>query len=195
MVSDDASTNPAAAVAVVASRLFGTQITSDALVRPGQAIHRSKSHYAPPAKIRLEATSLADGEAGLDFGGVLQVSFLNGSIILHAERQIYARDDQFPHIMQIRCACGGQSSTTLSGLWSWMTASCRMLNEGRYPADVRTLLHLELVNVLNQTVNYRLDEFRIVSRAIGKITRLNRLPNLCCAGLLCRAMLHWTSCN
>jgi hypothetical protein len=75
-----------------------------------------------------------------------------------------------------------------------MTASCRMLNEERYPADVRTLLHLELVNVLNQTVNYRLDEFRIVSRAIGKMTRLNRLTNLCCAGL-CRAMLHWTSCN
>jgi L-threonylcarbamoyladenylate synthase len=28
-----------------------------------------QSHYAPHAKIRLEATSLADGEAGLDFGG------------------------------------------------------------------------------------------------------------------------------
>jgi L-threonylcarbamoyladenylate synthase len=29
-----------------------------------------KSHYAPRAKLRLEAASLAEGEAGLDFGGI-----------------------------------------------------------------------------------------------------------------------------
>ena len=39
MVSDDASTNPAAAVAVVASRLFGTQITSDAVI--GESLERA----------------------------------------------------------------------------------------------------------------------------------------------------------
>ena len=39
MVSDDASTNPAAAVAGVASRLFGTQITSDAVI--GESLERA----------------------------------------------------------------------------------------------------------------------------------------------------------
>jgi ATP-dependent helicase YprA (DUF1998 family) len=39
MVSDDASTDPAAAVAVVASRLFGTKITSDAVI--GESLERA----------------------------------------------------------------------------------------------------------------------------------------------------------
>ena len=30
----------------------------------------SQSHYAPPAKLRLEAATLHNGEAGLDFGGI-----------------------------------------------------------------------------------------------------------------------------
>ncbi len=30
----------------------------------------SRSHYAPRAKLRLEAVALDDGEAGLDFGGI-----------------------------------------------------------------------------------------------------------------------------
>lgn len=39
MVSDDASTDPAASVAVVASRLFGTQITSDGVI--GESLERA----------------------------------------------------------------------------------------------------------------------------------------------------------
>lgn len=37
-----------------------------ALLAPGML----KSHYAPRANLRLEAASLAEGEAGLDFGGI-----------------------------------------------------------------------------------------------------------------------------
>ena len=39
MVSDDASTDPAASVAIVASRLFGTQITSDGVI--GESLERA----------------------------------------------------------------------------------------------------------------------------------------------------------
>ena len=39
---------------------------SDAIIAPGQLA----SHYAPRAALRLDASALRDGEAGLDFGGV-----------------------------------------------------------------------------------------------------------------------------
>ena len=39
MVSDDANADPAASVALVASRLFGTQVTSDAVI--GESLERA----------------------------------------------------------------------------------------------------------------------------------------------------------
>jgi DEAD/DEAH box helicase len=52
MVSDDASANPAASVAVVASRLFGTEITSDAVI--SESLERATD---PSIKLK----SLGDG--------------------------------------------------------------------------------------------------------------------------------------
>jgi L-threonylcarbamoyladenylate synthase len=50
----------------VLGRPLAAPENDDALRAPGMLI----SHYAPRARVRLEATSLEEGEAGLDFGGL-----------------------------------------------------------------------------------------------------------------------------
>jgi L-threonylcarbamoyladenylate synthase len=45
---------------------LGESLGSGPVRSPGM----SQSHYAPRAKLRLEAASLDNGEAGLDFGGI-----------------------------------------------------------------------------------------------------------------------------
>jgi L-threonylcarbamoyladenylate synthase len=50
---------------VLARTLADAEAESDAPIAPGQLV----SHYAPRAKLRLDALSLLPGEAGLDFGG------------------------------------------------------------------------------------------------------------------------------
>jgi hypothetical protein len=54
MVSDDASSDPAAAIATVASRLFGTQITSDGVI--GESLERATS---PSISLKSLGDSLA----------------------------------------------------------------------------------------------------------------------------------------
>ena len=45
---------------------IGESFSASPVCAPGM----SRSHYAPRAKLRLEAVALDDGEAGLDFGGI-----------------------------------------------------------------------------------------------------------------------------
>ena len=45
---------------------LGEQLGSGQVCAPGM----SRSHYAPRSKLRLEAATLGNGEAGLDFGGI-----------------------------------------------------------------------------------------------------------------------------
>lgn len=59
MVSDDASTDPAASVAVVASRLFGTQIASDGVI--GESLERATD---PAISVRSLGDQLASAVLG-----------------------------------------------------------------------------------------------------------------------------------
>ena len=59
MVSDDASTDPAASVAVVASRLFGTQITSDGVI--GESLERATD---PKTNVKSAGDRLASAVTG-----------------------------------------------------------------------------------------------------------------------------------
>jgi L-threonylcarbamoyladenylate synthase len=52
-------------IEAVLGRRLGDPVSGAAPVAPGQLA----SHYAPRARLRLAATSLEAGEAGLDFGG------------------------------------------------------------------------------------------------------------------------------
>ena len=54
MVSDDANADPAASVALVASRLFGTQVTSDAVI--GESLERATD---PALKLKTLGGRLA----------------------------------------------------------------------------------------------------------------------------------------
>ncbi len=54
------------AIEAALGRLLAEPQRSGALRSPGML----QSHYAPRAKVRLEAVTLFEGEAGLDFGGV-----------------------------------------------------------------------------------------------------------------------------
>jgi L-threonylcarbamoyladenylate synthase len=64
----------------------------DAPVAPGQLL----SHYAPRARVRLDATRLEPGEAGLDFGGRLQagtgrvLDLSPGGDLREASRNLFA---------------------------------------------------------------------------------------------------------
>ena len=53
-------------IEAVLGRSLGESLGSGPVRSPGM----SQSHYAPRAKLRLEAASLDNGEAGLDFGGI-----------------------------------------------------------------------------------------------------------------------------
>jgi L-threonylcarbamoyladenylate synthase len=53
-------------------------VGSGSIVAPGM----SAAHYAPAARLRLEALSLAKGEAGLDFGGKLAATAPPGAVLL-----------------------------------------------------------------------------------------------------------------
>jgi L-threonylcarbamoyladenylate synthase len=53
-------------IEAVLGRPLAEAVRPSALRSPGML----KSHYAPRAKLRLEATALDEGEAGLDFGGM-----------------------------------------------------------------------------------------------------------------------------
>lgn len=55
-----------AAIEAVLGRKLADFAAGQPLVAPGQL----SSHYAPHARLRLAATSLEPGEAGLDFGGI-----------------------------------------------------------------------------------------------------------------------------
>ncbi len=57
---------PREKIDAVLGRALEASGREEGILAPGML----KSHYAPRAKLRLEATSLAEGEAGLDFGGV-----------------------------------------------------------------------------------------------------------------------------
>lgn len=59
MVSDDASTDPAASVAIVASRLFGTQITSDGVI--GESLERATD---PAISVKSLGDRLASAVTG-----------------------------------------------------------------------------------------------------------------------------------
>ncbi|HEY8032933.1 MAG TPA: L-threonylcarbamoyladenylate synthase [Methylocella sp.] len=50
--------------------VLGHAVGESANATPVCAPGMSRSHYAPRAKLRLEAVALDDGEAGLDFGGI-----------------------------------------------------------------------------------------------------------------------------
>jgi L-threonylcarbamoyladenylate synthase len=50
--------------------VLGNPLGEPARAGPVRSPGMSQSHYAPRAKLRLEAVALDDGEAGLDFGGI-----------------------------------------------------------------------------------------------------------------------------
>ena len=50
--------------------VLGHSVAESAGVGPVRSPGMSRSHYAPRAKLRLEAATRDDGEAGLDFGGI-----------------------------------------------------------------------------------------------------------------------------
>ena len=56
---------PRAAIEAVLGRRLAAPANADRPRAPGMLV----SHYAPRARLRLEATNLKSGEAGLDFGG------------------------------------------------------------------------------------------------------------------------------
>ena len=60
MVSDDASTDPAASVAIVASRLFGTQITSDGVI--GESLERATDPTISVKSLGDRLASVVTGE-------------------------------------------------------------------------------------------------------------------------------------
>jgi Lhr-like helicase len=60
MVSDDASTDPAASVAIVASRLFGTQITSDGVI--GESLERATDPAISVKSLGDRLASVVTGE-------------------------------------------------------------------------------------------------------------------------------------
>jgi L-threonylcarbamoyladenylate synthase len=50
--------------------VLGHVLEESAGVGPVRSPGMSQSHYAPRATLRLEAATLDDGDAGLDFGGI-----------------------------------------------------------------------------------------------------------------------------
>jgi L-threonylcarbamoyladenylate synthase len=81
-----------------------TTISADAPMAPGALA----SHYAPRAKLRLEAKHVGEGEAALDFGGVLGGGSAAGLDLSPSGDLTQAAANLFAHLRALDAAGAGQ---------------------------------------------------------------------------------------